>query len=71
MNVFPLVTAWLDDKAPVAKRRELPVSTKAQWVAVDVDVTEPSEIADTTASRPFGDRSLGAATEGVNLFPSV
>lgn len=71
VNVLPFVTDWLADSAPVASRRLLLVSTKAQCEAVPVADTVPSVMALTVTLRPLGLRSVGALTVGEVLLPSV
>ena len=70
VNVFPLVTAWLELSDPVA-RSSLEPLVIAQCVAVPVPVTVPSVICGTVTWRPVGLPAAGAPILRLVLLPSV
>lgn len=71
LNVLPDVTAWDDDREPVANKRELLVSVIAKCVAVPVAVTDAPEIALSVTLRPDVSPSAGAEIVMLVVLPSV
>jgi len=68
VKALPLDTTWLADKAPAASRFE--PSMMAQWLAVPLPVTVPSDTEPVVTLRPLGARAPGEPTEKEVLFPS-
>ena len=69
-NVLPAVTACELARAPVAMS-VVPDFVIAQWVAVPLESTTPSEKLATVTLRPDGVRSAGAPIERPVFVPSL